>query len=435
MSRWQPAWILACMAAAAVGGAACSEGGAGGGADARPRAPDGQARDAAWPDRGADMGQPRPDQTPTSGTELRGETTSGHCSALANAPVKDPLAALNKLSSDGLRMGFSLGAAPTSHAGSFDHWQGIQRLGCGKPYVVVSRSNKDTASPDFVVVHLGSQAKTGLAWASNLLGVFKDVPDARDRVVVSSAVPAAQGGFSNLKYRHAGGMQLVGDTLAVPFENPSAGLDGYVAFYDLAAPTKPKFRHALRIKSTDRHLGAAGMVRLQDGTYLLVVVNDAWSRTLLFYRSSARRLGADPGFSRIGAWKLSGASKAGWVDSWWGRYQSINLIADAKGALYMVATGNNFVAGVGQDWADLYRLKVTPGAPGAAHSVRLIKVGKRRLKPGQQAVPPRDYGSFDAAAGAYVAQDGSLYIYATEAANSLPKVSGAPSVGMSQFAP
>ena len=384
---------------------------------------------------GNDAKRPDADQAAPPGTELLGDTKSGYCNPTANAPVKAPVTALSNLPKESTRMGFGLGDAPSSHSGSFNHWQGIQRLGCGKPYVVLSRSNKSYSSPDFVVAHMGSSSSTGLAWTTNLGGVFKDVPDAKDRVVMSKAVPASQGAFSNLKYRHAGGMQLVGNYLAIPFEDPTAGLDGYVAFYDLTAPTKPVFRHALRIQSKDKHLGAVGLVRLSDGTFLLVVSNDAWTKTLLFYRSKGASLASDPTFSQVGQWKLSGANKTGWVDTWWGRYQSINLISDTKGALYLVATGNNLVAGVGQDWVDLYRLKVTTGAPGASYTVRLTKVHKRQLKPGSQTVPLRDYGSFDAAAGAYVAKDGSLYIYAAEAANSLPKVKGSPSVGMSQFAP
>jgi hypothetical protein len=126
------------------------------------------------------------------------------------------------------------------------HYQGIVRKnGPGTPYLFVSR-NRDGAGY-LLVVRMGSRDRTGERLRSNRLlhdsligGVptfLTTLPDARDTTV---ALVRFDGNNGWPAYKHPGGMQMVGNILAVPLSQPG---DGYpalrVAFIDVSNPESP----------------------------------------------------------------------------------------------------------------------------------------------------------------------------------------------------
>ncbi|MCJ7738734.1 MAG: hypothetical protein MUQ10_15720, partial [Anaerolineae bacterium] len=125
------------------------------------------------------------------------------------------------------------------------HWQGVARpMADGEPYLVTTldRSEGRTdggpwvpAAGVFSVAHLASRDNDGLRFGPNRLweyisfwSGFKQLPPDDDKVVHSEAVSYDQ--------THPGGIQMVGDILAVPFTKA----DDDVVFYDLSDPANPR---------------------------------------------------------------------------------------------------------------------------------------------------------------------------------------------------
>jgi hypothetical protein len=270
----------------------------------------------------------------------------------------------------------------------FAHWQGIQRVpgGDGR-WLVLSRSRADVG---FVTVQLGSRSPGGARFGSNRLSPDKapeeTPPPAGDAAVRELPAP---GGFT-----HGGGMQMIGQVLVVPFEGGRG--HSVVAFYDLVDPARPRLLHLLRHEglpppSDPGHASAAGIVKLADGRFLLLVGEHS-SKVLDFYVSRGTSL--DPA-SLAFDWitTLQGVVTGG--------FQNMNLVTQCDGALYLVGTHNTSLPppALGSDMIRWYRL-----ANGSDGGIEIQPEGTRHLVCRKC--------NFAAGAGLYIDPAGQLLLYA-----------------------
>lgn len=173
--------------------------------------------------------------------------------------------------------------------------------------------------------------------------------------------------------RHAGGIQLAGDVLAVGLEDNQQKTRSEIQFWNVAQPARPQQLEHLTIRRRgapkDKTAGAVGIVKRQRD-YLVAVGN--WdSRAIDFYVSDGRPL--DDRQCRFGflvRWRDAAAEKDAWQpDQLFASYQAIHLAADAKGKLFLIAPHTTG----GQNAVDLFALDLD------AASSRLLS--KRQTKP------------------------------------------------------
>lgn len=326
-----------------------------------------------------------------------------------NRCVPDAAASVNNLRDHGDVLGFYPQGDPVTSA---NHWQGIQRLAVGDGrYLAVSQSGSARA---FHVVEMGSRNTTGARLRSNRLTPGLNYPDTgppgSDRVVLETALPAG------MSYNHAGGMQSVGKLLAVPLEGGS-NPRGLALVYDLGNPQAPLLLNASRYSDT-AEAGTASLAKLNDGRFLLIIGRGN-ANTLEFYLSRGNIADNNPTelFDPVDIWNEGelGSEIGDWE---FGNYQSLNLITQCDGSLFLVGTHKNALVG-GEDWVDLFRL----GTQGVSDAV-ITKVAKKHLYCGYPS-PGASSGTqlqcnLDAAGGVYVDPAGQLIVYATEHDNDGP---------------
>ncbi|MFO0736140.1 MAG: hypothetical protein U0270_09680 [Labilithrix sp.] len=303
--------------------------------------------------------------------------------------LPDPVAAVNGLSDHGVLLGYHLN-------GFFDpsttkHWEGVARLrGGGGAYLAVSRIGPEM----FDVVELASRKAGGEAFGASRASV-SDPPPADDKVI--GKVDIDEG------FEHAGGLQTLGDVLAVPLENGKASR---VVFYDVADPKAPR-----RLTTVERpdigEAGSAGLAELPDGRTLLVVGRKG-DQTLDFYTTAATDL---TGFHLDSTWsvKVDGV-KTTIDDTNFGDYQNLDVLRACDDRIYLLGTHREGVL-VGVDYVDLFVLEL------GAKPV-ITKIAKRHMycaTSGEDA-----QCNLDAAAGAYVTPSGALHVYAVEHDNDGP---------------
>ena len=347
--------------------------------------------DAATSSTTDDGGATKP-ATPNDDAGGDGEGREGGAS-VPRVCLKDPIAAVNGLSDHGVLLGYHLN-------GFFDpsttkHWEGVARLrGGGGKYLAVSRIGPEM----FDVVELASRAEGGEAFGASRPSA-KDPPPVEDKVI--GKIDEDEG------FDHAGGLQALGDVLAVPLEN---GTISRVVFYDVADPKAPK-----RLTTLERpdigEAGSAGLVDLPDGKILLVVGRKG-DQTLDVYTTTAKDF---TGFHLDATWsvKTDGVKSAlpdG--DKKLGDYQNLDVLRACDDKLYLLGTHREGVL-VGTDFVDLYALDLPAGGQPI-----LTKVAKRHMycaNSGEDA-----QCNLDAAAGAYVTPSGELHVYAVEHDNDGP---------------
>jgi hypothetical protein len=224
-------------------------------------------------------------------------------------------------------LGFGIGASEDPSL--CYHYQGIARAsGPGTPYLFVSKSgNQPSGVPclqwcsdlnvpctmvgdgpgSLLVVKMASRADDGERLRSNRLDrdteTEDSAPDPADAVVTVISFDG-QGWPSA---GHPGGMQMVGDVLVVPLENPYEGdpNDNRVLFIDVSSPEEPALISTLVVPiNDDFSTGTLGVTPLPDGRFLMLVTGKD-NTEVRFYESSASPLGLhDPAL----AWDL--------VDTW-----------------------------------------------------------------------------------------------------------------------
>jgi hypothetical protein len=285
---------------------------------------------------------------------------------LVNRCLPDVDQAFSALESRGRVHGFTWAGAPALD-GLFRHFQGIARLAREDgTWLAVSRS--------------GSPNAVALVGPSGVV----------------SEITGPQG------LTHAGGIQVLGTVLAVPFEHKQG--QSRVVLYDVADPARPRVLYELDrsdvpAPSEPGHASAVALSRLADGR-LLMIVGVRSSKVLDIYVSNHADLGA-PGldFTRVGTLQ----------DAIDGRFQSHNLVTQCDGSLFLVGAYNTgFPApALGHDRLRWYRLGTSRDG-----GVELIEAGTRRVDCRRC--------NFAAAAGVFVTGEGELVLYGIEHGGSGP---------------
>lgn len=282
----------------------------------------------------------------------------------------------------------------TTFANSFglrNHFQGIQRLPHSS-YLVISGSNRQTS--ELFVVRLGGEGR-------------EDGEGSEGSEVV------ARIGLDPVLW-HAGGLSMLGTTLAVPLHGGSPR-QAKVVFYDLTHPEAPR-KLPVEIDRPGRKAGAIAMTRLTNGRLLAAVLSafDGLPRRMDLYLSRSENL--EDGFlPEPVTWRVSQVQARAGHKKTFSYFQAINFVRQADGRLYMVGFHNDFFAPSilpGRDYADLYEV-VFPGntieapTPALAEPA-IIKIANRMLR------CTEGFCNLDAAAGLFVDPvNQALSIYAT----------------------
>jgi len=257
-----------------------------------------------------------------------------------NPTIDDVKAAFNKISPNAKWFEIDRAGVTLPSGG---HFQGIQRLPTEPPLMVLT-SDSDTVAY-FVACTMWPDVEGGRAYSPVILA------------------------WSPLN--HAGGCQAVGNYLVVGIEDPDKDQlrVSEVQFWDFtrfptqlipmtiprSGPVKEKFTAGAVGLTYDGKGGSA----LAVGTYN--------SGTIDFYVSEADPFAGSP-FTFTQTWDSSTAYMGDWIDKIWGGYQSLNLITQTDGELFMVGTyrnSNNW------DWMDLYSVDPVAGS--------LIKVATKHM--------------------------------------------------------
>ncbi len=239
----------------------------------------------------------------------------------------------------------------------------------------------------------------------------------------------------NVPGSHAGGMQIMGRFLVVPFY----GLSGYpdaLSIYDLQDPKKPTLRTLLVEAEKGGSFGNASLTRLANGRYLLLGLGGGKIQPYVSKGTAFPEKAQDwiPGrrFSPGELWAAGGDSSPPVPKSLGSGYQSTQLVADCNGELFIIGTHNShklsyFHLG-GKDYIDIWKVTLTERQNGDAYDMHLKKVGNRHMYCGHE------WCNFNTGASVYVdPTTGNLMAYATEYYNKGPKVNGIRSTKIKEF--
>ncbi len=392
--------------------------------------------------------------------------------------VPDVIGQFNALTERPDPLGFYIGDSPNPTA--CKHYQGMVRVedADGTPYFIVSRSGvlppvpgpddflcgdigtEDDQPGNLLIVRMGSRDKNGERLRSNRLrrdvNLTDTPPDLLD-TTVSYFTFDGEGDFPN--YGHPGGMQLVGNILALAVEAPYRSGDPVARFLfiDVSDPEFPEIRSTFDPPEELGVLaGMVGLTPLANGRYLMVVTGGV-NNELWFFESlptDGRRdspLGTD-----LGAGSLSWVLKDKWrpqikfgdpdypeltevpvippppINTEDGNYleqnwpndlgeahQTLQFLreGDLHGTLYLA--GARGKVPFGEDRLDLYRVDFI----GEEIRLKLISSRHKNSHPNADAAgfdPRNNTASFAAASTFYVSPSGELIFYATEHENDGP---------------
>ncbi|MGH7492887.1 MAG: hypothetical protein ACREOO_10890, partial [bacterium] len=322
-----------------------------------------------------------------------------------NPCVPDVHAALAGLRSHGDIMGFQMnGTQDVSLV--YGHWQGIQRPMSGSgQYLYASRSGAHVA---FVIVKMESRNTSRMRLRSNRLNpalrIHETPPPAADRIMKEIA---SEPGFD-----HAGGMQIIGNILAVPFEDHKSS--SRVVLYDVTDPENPQKFHFLDHSNvtspSDPGQGSAvGITKLQDGRFLLVVGVHS-SKVLDFYVSNTTSL-RDPALK----FERFHTQTGGLV----GGFQNLNFINQCDGKIFLVGTHNTGwpPPSLGTNHVRWYLLR-----NGSANSLAIEEMGGMKLhcEYPTGSLTSEVHCNFGAGGGLYIDPGSQVYIYGVEHDNDGP---------------
>jgi hypothetical protein len=357
-------------------------------------------------------------------------------------------AQFNALSERADALGFGIGSSADPSA--CKHYQGVARsTGSGRPFLFVTHSRNHTPlgcgldndyPGELLVVDMASRADSGERLRSNRLVKGEQTDDSAPppsdtttKVITFDGTKVDEGSADNdcnpadgleswPAYHHPGGVQLVGDVLAVPLEAPINDdcPDSLIVFIDVSDPTNPKLLSGFDPGTADG-FGSAGLVavtELDDHRFLLMAAGGSNS-TLRFFRSS----GTDLGDSNL-TWEHDfdyteddiedDIAPADWpgdlpTD---GAYQMMNFVREAgTGQLYLFAAFNSRKDNDGADLLDLYQVNDI--------DLAFTFVGRRHLV-AEPTTGSDNLANFNAAISTYVSPSGNLLLYATEHDNDGP---------------
>ena len=195
--------------------------------------------------------------------------------------------------------------------------------------------------------------------------------------------------FNGMALDHPGGMQILGNIVAIPIEYINADSKppplSSIVFYDIADRKNP-VKLPFKIDRQDKPASSLGMINYGDR--ILLVVGGRDTKDLDFYMSlpgQASITGNTVFGKPVKTWKHNSSDKKGWLNSGWENYQSINLIKDFDNKIYLVG------AKYDNDWFELYAVDIT-----APEKSILKKISKKAIHCENRASP--EFGS-----GIYIA--------------------------------
>lgn len=334
---------------------------------------------------------------------LGGDTSCAPGSLNCNLCVPDVPARFNELRDHGEVLGFNPGTFDFNVAyPSSNHWEGIQRLTVdyGRYFVLSKRDDRAGGNVGHLVF-MGTRNGDGLRFRSNRLSTSiaqpeDTAPSGDDRAV--AALPVLDG------FKHGGGMQAVGNIVALPMEE-GPGL-GRIALYDYNFTLTPS--PFAFVNGNSNTAGTASISRLSNGRYVLLLGQVDASVLEVFFSTETNLRSATNQWVRVDQWfdwELGSGE--------WGPFQNLNLVTDCNDSqLYLVATrlGGLRWGAVSDDYAHLYRVNID------AH-MRIEHVASKHLYCSNDGARQCN---LDAAGGVFVDADRNLLLYATEHADDGP---------------
>lgn len=298
---------------------------------------------------------------------------------------------------------------PENRDGVLNHFQGFQRLRSGQYFALSGGDWNDDSGSHVFIFKMSSRPPSGL-WHSNLL--TGSDPPAEDALVRLIEV--------DQRLWHAGGMDTLGDILAVPVEQGPKSIIGSVGgagrddppesrivFFDLSDPESPKrFPH-----SVDRPGAMAtcvALTRLGNGFFVLAVWSGNPDRIEFYVSASTRFTGkfrTHP--DQIATWKPNNQSPTQKFSG----YQTMNFVHEQDRRLYLIGFGTTSLV-AGEHVAQVYSVDI----PGAGDPIPPGQGLKKPIKvarvPGDQIQLkcPKSSCDFSGAAGLYISDPG-LVIY------------------------
>lgn len=318
------------------------------------------------------------------------------------------------------------------------HYQGVARAPWHKDgdnrilYLTRSGDVEDSDNLGFLaVVQLGTRDQDGERFRSNLLEIGKETsatsPQPSDKVIKF---------IEFTDYQHPGGIQMVGDILAVPLEAPKEGLglpDAVIRFFDCRDPENPvKLNYELEF---DTNIGVIGITKMPDGHFLLLATGGD-GLSVEFYRSNESSFFTSPTGAEDATFEFvfhdlwdadvhpsvywpggSGAPIPGFPELPIPAYQSTNFVnqKNTDGKLFLVGCTNlNFTAPFPNGVDAMYLYEVTGFEAGGTIGIDLASsaFGKRIvLKAYDEGVDREQFGNATAGGGVYVSPTGELLYY------------------------
>ena len=387
-------------------------------------------------------------------------------------------------------IGFNITTTPDPSA--CRHYQGMVRAegSDGTPFFLVTRSGNtpslpgpdellcndspgETRNGNLIVFRMDSRDKNGERLRSNRLrkGVHVDSTapiSALDRATVyftpiggdpndpdESKRPGLvlREGADDLPprvYQHPGGMQAVGNILAIALEAPRSvgkksdlilcnqdppdteACDRYynyerapsetaVQFYDISNPEEPDFRSQFIPRNTAGQniskVGVVAITPLKNGKYLMVVAGGEHNHTWFFYRSTETDLS-----SRTLSWEQV-RSPLGPVTE--DAHQTLNFLREGNidGDLYIAAARGHVEFGpffTNRDRIDLYRIECDTDNCEPGEEIDIITRFQGKFISPHPSSGGTQLASLAAASTFYVSPSGELIFYATEHDNDGP---------------
>ena len=356
--------------------------------------------------------------------------------------VPDVVGQFNALTVRPDPLGFYIGNSPDPS--SCKHYQGMVRIQAadGTPYLLVTRSGNDPEQAgcvdpndpgNLLVVRMESRDKNGERMRSNRLRRGRNLtstpPDRRDDTVAFFTFDG-QGIFPS--YGHPGGMQAVGNMVAIALEFPYGGNPAArFLFIDVANPEQPVVRSSFDPPAGVKS-GLVGITPLANNRYLMVVTGGK-NETLWFFESlptdcppedwACLADGPTDLSSQALSWVLkdewhpsSGSEDKAYLEHGWPTdpaHQTLHFLreGDINGALYLAGARGKFA--IGNDLMELYRVDFAGDQIRLKHMSSSHKNAHPNADP-SFATPGNNTANFAAASTFYVSPSGELIFYCTE---------------------
>jgi hypothetical protein len=335
------------------------------------------------------------------------------------------------------------------------HYQSVNRVNGpdGTPYMLLTRSGTDTSRiwcsgtndkhfpGELLIVRMGSRPTNGERMGTNRLQLDKDfidtVPPENDIGVAHIHFNGRpdDNGFTWPPYSHPGGAQLFGDVLVVAMEDKCTTeyedghgecLDGGLKkvesgllLLDVSNPEQPRYiTSAFNLfPGEGQGLGVVGVAQimpgelawhpeLAQGGFLFALTYGSSEEVRFAYARPSNPLDLKTAKFITMLPTTWHKGYLGDHDGDWHDWQTMNLVRDTSGAVYIVAAAKNGDIGTGDDVIGLFRLEMSRVFNHEFIRGAISFVQKHHVYLGNP-----DMGSLDAASSLYVSPSGQLIFY------------------------